>query len=711
MVTVLALLAPTGCFSSKAAGPSAGASPSAIVPVGNAAHLVPAVCSVQTPLVNLARPTDFAVGSSHPRLWWNADRLARGRAYLAAHPLSAGISAKAQTGDAEAALDLCAAWLLSDHNAAYNPQAAVSWMTRVNFGSVAKWNADNFRWYGEIAILIYDWCYDAVPKADRAAFVAKLDSAVAASADFSWGGPHMPSNNYFWGFLRDALLWSIAAQGESANAATFRNEALVTRWQNSAIPYFEQAGGRGGVAQEGTQYGRYLRSYPVVAFTTLHLDGRSIFDETSFFKAAIFDVIYQTTPGATTSSRTSVPVPEIFPFGDDEMWMKGGSAVDPGGSMGNFMSGMAQLYGSRGVGRYARRWLAEVRAIVPLYLRAIDPGGATADFAQLPLEYFAPGIGYFYTRNTWGARATSVFAQLGSPPAPWGHEHLDAGSFQVWRNGRFLSRESVVYGESVTGWNNGPAVPGSTTIAHNGILFEGVGLGNVGIGSLADGPAIVQRMHIGDFWSYAAVDLSKAYRAHASSHLDRDDNSYEMSAVREIIFVRPIETLVVFDRLVSSAEKIAAETVVKTQLVHFETKPTTDAAGVLSVNGDQALRVTTLLPQSPNYRIVNEGSAGQYRLEIDTSGKALSYLLTVLQARDAGGADLGLTLTAEAAGWNLDLQRPGGGRARIRLESGQNSNGGAIGWTNGAGVPTMHPFLAKVQTITVTDDGPVWTCP
>jgi len=31
----------------------------------------------------------------------------------------------------------------------YNPQAAVSWMTRVNFGSVAKWNADNFRWYGE----------------------------------------------------------------------------------------------------------------------------------------------------------------------------------------------------------------------------------------------------------------------------------------------------------------------------------------------------------------------------------------------------------------------------------------------------------------------------------------------------------------------------------------------------------------------------------
>jgi hypothetical protein len=62
--------------------------------------------------------------------------------------------------------------------------------------------------------------------------------------------------------------------------------------------------------------------------------------------------------------------------------------------------------------------------------------------------------------------------------------------------------------------------------------------------------------------------------------------------------------------------------------VHFETSPTVDSAGVLSVNGDQALRVTTLLPTSPNYRVVNEGvsagKAGQYRLEIDTSGAALS---------------------------------------------------------------------------------------
>jgi hypothetical protein len=83
----------------------------------------------------------------------------------------------------------------------------------------------------------------------------------------------MPANNYFWGYLRNSLLWSIAAQGESTNAAAFRDDALVTRWQNAAVPYFEHGSGLGGVAQEGAQYGRYLLSYPVLGFLTVEDEG------------------------------------------------------------------------------------------------------------------------------------------------------------------------------------------------------------------------------------------------------------------------------------------------------------------------------------------------------------------------------------------------------------------------------------------------------
>ena len=59
--------------------------------------------------------------------------------------------------------------------------------------------------------------------------------------------------NYYWGYWRSALDWAItSAQDGNPLATTFLNDALITRWQNSFLPYAAGGRGRGGVAAEGS---------------------------------------------------------------------------------------------------------------------------------------------------------------------------------------------------------------------------------------------------------------------------------------------------------------------------------------------------------------------------------------------------------------------------------------------------------------------------
>lgn len=54
---------------------------------------------------------------------------------------------------------------------------------------------------------------------------------------------------------------------------------------------------------------------------------------------------------------------------------------------------------------------------------------------------------------------------------------------------------------------------------------------------------------------------------------------------------------------------------------------------------------TTLLPQNPSYHVFHEGgSIGQYRIELNTSGSAESYFLSVLQFAESGVTSLNFVL-------------------------------------------------------------------
>jgi len=167
-----------------------------------------------------------------------------------------------------------------------------------------------------------------------------------------------------------------------------------------------------------------------------------------------------------------------------------------------------------------------------------------------------------------------------------------------------------------------------------------------------------------------------------NSYLPRDQVTH---AERETIFLRGLETTVMFDRMESTLpHKIA--------LMHTRGAPTASGGNsYLSINGDEAVRVSTLAPTVPNFAVVDEQRAnGAHRLELHTAGNGeLECFLSVAQARGKDEADLTIMLTPYAGCWMLTLVHPAKGSARIFLNRGRTSVGGSVAVSATPTPPTM----------------------
>ncbi len=633
--------------------------------------------------IPLASAAELAIPTGHPRLWWNAARLTRARQWYAANPF---------TPSSGAAFGNALRYVLTGEQAyARNAIAALMSFT-ISDAELKGVASDNYRWNDWVPV-VFDWTYDAMTAQERQDFIARYNRYVDIMRQKSWGGTWQPSGNYYWGYWRNEFNWAVASFYHNPDAQKFLDYALTTRWTQSFVPW--AAGpGRGGVPHEGSQYGRYMLGYPVIPLVSAELMGRSLFSETAFHRDAILYLIY-----TTVQSPSGY---QVFPFNDDEAWLNGWSAQSA--DYGNFMLAASAQWKGQPIGQYARQWLNVVKPNFSAYAQAVDEGGAARPFTTLPLDYYAPGLPDLFLRNSWNADATVVNVQLGVPNGA-GHQHFDAGTFQISRSGRWLSRETVGYSDWITGYN-GASVDVTRTIAHNGIVFNGLGMAN----AYVDGPPEVRRLESRDDYAYAVVDLTKAYRAHASSQPARDDNPYVGHIEREFLFVRPLETLVIFDRLSSTSEQGAAENVTKTFVTHFETAPVISGNTVVGVNGTQALRVTTLVPQSAAPRVVFESgyAGGQQRLEVDTKGARDSYMLHVLQAKEASGPNVLIRLSEDANTYTVTLEHPTNGRAVIVFQKGMSSAGGSFGYSP-TGLPSrLTPILDRVQGISTTSSGPLW---
>ena len=269
----------------------------------------------------------------------------------------------------------------------------------------------------------------------------------------------------------------------------------------------------------------------------------------------------------------------------------------------------------------------------------------------------------------------------------------------------------------------------NTTATKNGILINGRGTNYDAYG--ANAQAMVYRLESQPNYAYADDDITD--RFNKAGDIAYRNNPAAGHVEREFLFIRPLETLVILDRLVASnfsgtGFSIPAARIYKTFIAHCEVNWTIeDSTHETCTNGNDALRITNLEPTSFRQRVVNESSCpnakkacapdGQYRLELDTSGAAQQYFLNVLQARDSTGSNLTASVVDSAPAdptsgtFTVTLQPSVGNATTIVFNKtacaagvGECSSGGSI---NVAGTGSVN-LRTNVEPISYTNNGPVW---
>lgn len=683
-------------------------------------------CPLASLLPGSAMGASLDLPASHPRLWYgNADRLAQARLHFASTPFAPSGSDATRLNQARALRGLL---LQDDADCDLAVTHLAGWQVSGNF-------RDALRQQGDALIQIYDWCHHRLSPAQIATLVARWNGYLDQDNADPFANRGAEANNYFWGRVANNLAWGIASHGDNPRAQEYIDQALDLRLDQWFADWHADFG-RGGVFAEGGDYGAVMLSYPLVPFVSAADFGYDPYLRTPFFREAIYALIYGSTPGASVITGESGSGHMLFPFNDDESFRNGG-VINQRSYLGDFARYMGQRDAASGNARHMRGWLALTNAGRQWMFDALGGAGSAADLADLPLDYYAPGAQVFDMRSAHAADATQVHLQVGTPGGIE-HRHRDAGSFQVWRKGRWLTRESVGYAEQLTGFGGSGAIDTESHLAHNGLLFQGrgtarwVGSGPVVIdpgedrGDQPDGlPEVVRLQHHADF-AFLAADFSRAYRNTSGRRVDWP---YAERALREVIFIRPLQALLVLDRMRASsdsllpfygtdswverddplAQRLPAEQVTRTFVMHFETAPGVAATGASATVGDQVVELRTLLPAAPAYRIVDEDgagdpAAGQYRLELDSLGSVESYFLNIVSGRDLGEAPLVAGLVDGGDRWTVTLSHPQRGSANVVLLKGMTSVGGSIA-INGAVPRALHP---GVQGINVTSQGPVW---
>jgi hypothetical protein len=682
------------------------------------------------------------IPNGHPRLFWNAGRVTTAQSWVAS------------TG--YAGLNTASARPLDDYDMAFtcftmSGAVATGACSQVITDALALGPSgtngagagdDNMRRNGEWIMLVLDWL---APGCGRAQCLTSSQVTTLTNnwntwqsnqdnVTQTWGNVGMPANNYFAGQFRNDFDFGVATYGNNPNAATNLNYGVNSRWPdllNFVSPSGTGKNGSHGYAlhsqEGGGEYGRYSLNYYALPLASSVLLGRDMWIETTAFKSGVFQTIYNTMPTTTTSRAMW----DMFTWGDDENWQAGAgcgyqSHNGPDGHggcgassqyYGDFMQAAANEFPGTAVGKLARQWISTVNpAIGPIH-KSVDPGGSSQAYSTMPLDYYSSGAQYMYSRSDWTASGTSMLWQMGlyngdnvlSVPWGGGHSHQDAGTFQAFRKGVPIIRETMAYSETVAGYNGVGTADAATGFAHNIPLLGGQASINV-FGGCSDGPGIVKRLETQPNYSFAVTDLTLTYKNNAcdSGHPERE-NPYVVSVVREYYYLRGINTLVIVDRLQTDVATRST-----TFVSHCETTPRVSSAAIACIDGTQEALYTALVPAAPTIAVVTENASSanaanwQYRIEANNPnpGNVVSYNLYTIQLGDASGFSALTPGVVDSSPGN-----PSSGTLTITLDANDSlvinkgivSSGGTI---KVAG--STNALATTVQSMTITDSGPVW---
>jgi hypothetical protein len=378
-------------------------------------------------------------------------------------------------------------------------------------------------------MLTYDWCFDTVSSDQRERWLAYAyqavwnvwhpDDAEWSGNSFPWSGWSVdnPSNNYYYSFLRAAMMFGLAAHGELNGASEQLDFVRGEKIGDQLVPTFERDLAGGG-SREGTGYGVAMMNLFELYDFWEGSTGEDLAGLTSHTRSSLLHFIHATVP---TRDR-------VAPTGDHSR----DSTAALFDYHRNYVQILAWLYADDPLAPRARYFLS--RSSVPemsqrfmlVYDFLYDGGAEEVPVDDLSRAYHAPGPGEVYNRSSWDEDATWV--NLIAGPYTESHAHQDQGSLMIYK-GEWLAYD--------------PNVDSASGIEQDVDRHNLVAILDGGAPIAQHEPTVSQlvALHRGDGWFHAAGDLTAAY----------DGDARVQKVHRELVHLEP-DAVVVFDRVESA---------------------------------------------------------------------------------------------------------------------------------------------------------------
>lgn len=622
---------------------------------------------------------------------------------------------------------------------------------------------DYARWFGEITIDAYSWLREAMTAEQRQAVLGCMVRAAAAMATKSWGAPVDHGNNYMWGYTRNLLLTAIVllaqettstfdavatncsfigqAGANSMNvcgddsdviADEFLDEALDVRWTANLLEHLNGPA-KGGIANEGQNYGHYLWDYVGTQMRLVMEDyGRDLTEETPYWEEAAVGIIYASsnrpmysTQAGTIAGNVTQPWYAAPTYGDTQGPY--GSPFVGEYEEGAYMTLLALKLAGTELGARIRYWLTNTTQlkVIP-FIKVLDgsQGAAGTDFSAWPLAYCGTGFGACYVRDSWARTGSpSMFFLLAEQIFNPGGNHphcADPGTWQAWRGQRWVSKTaSAAYSRGMTNLAGTAATNAAQRFFGNGLTVNDSGdngfcLTGNGFESGETPNAEMTRLQyhegsagVSDDFLFAASNLGVHIKPNLTS------GAALSTYWRDWVVLPDYSAMCVLDRVVTTSD------VNKKSFIHFPATPTQASNVWTGENNGEFLRAViladALASHTVTYAVVDEsaftsGSAcpgadcdPQQRLQINVTGSNTSYIPYCVQTYSTGGNTMSASASEDESNITISLSMTGKSNVSIVFAKGATSTGGQV--TIGS---TTTAFDTTVATVTADRDGVSW---
>ncbi len=456
---------------------------------------------------------------------------------------------------------------------------------------VTNVHQDTWIWLTEVAET-YDFFFDALPPADRAAMVEWINGHLGRYTDDE-NAFHNSTLSKILCYLKIAY----ATWGDNPRAREFRDHALARLYEGKVVPVPREFGAGGGFVECGWYSRGSLWHLAQALELARRIEGYDGFQKAPrFFYQRMAYELHQGYPGLWIYGA------ERYPVEGDGSATYGGHCEYPR----HLRTLMAQYFRGSELARHVshrRRPGSNPDSRLADFLHEEDPD-PPLDPSSLPLAHLASGIGRLYARSDWTPDATWLRFECGDM---WNHhQHLEVGNFEIFRR-EPLATESGEYHDYTSVHSVNWLI---RTVAHNCILVfqpdeKWSRLRDGGRNAYANDGGQAKKWE----WVVDTLDRWKARhgefeRGDLVAYENRPEylfvagdctRAYAPSKlalwIRQIVFLRP-HTFVIFDRVSSTRPDYE-----KTWLLHCRNEPEVSGHKAAITNGKGRLFVETLLPE------------------------------------------------------------------------------------------------------------------